>query len=865
MNYYADKEADRLSEYSANGSCVFIGIVDFTTQKNTYTKTDVVKYSNRESIVFPLNCTEENNYYFDNISLIVNGKEMLYNGSFESTNLSNYYQDATNKVTSDMVIEEGGNPIAIEVSSLPKTEYIIGEELDLSKGVLSLIYADGSTKSKSLTDIKISGYNPNSLGEQTLTTSYTNLTTTFKITVKEKDPNAINHFLIISSADMEDAAWDSQFYIILDKNNPILEGDQWECSMDIRAIKTATIGTQTHKAPRELLYWDGIGNIDFSTEWKTVRMAGVFSSKYQGGYSICFNLNDYSKANKYYFDNISFKINGKEVVKNGDFEGDDLSSFIYRYKKGDSQRITEEMVVDKNGNPIVIQPKPYAVFSNGVLTFYYDKNCSSDAYEMRNAYQNSGWASIASKIKKIVFDKSFKDFTPTNCAYWFCNCINLTKIEELNNLNTEMVSNMEYMFAACCNLSYLDINGFNTERVINMRNMFSGCNKVTYLDLEHFCTKQVKNMERMFYCCNNLKTIYIGDNWSTAALTNSNSMFSNCIALVGGAGTKYDEHTSDATYACIDGGAFKRGYFSTKKAIVITISDNKTIATIYDNGMPIQISTDIEVDAINLTRLFISNTTSTIVLPFDIATGKYSGGDFYTFSNMKWENDKWVAEMTKVTSVEAHKPYLFEPTADNLTIIGGVTLKTGAAGFTEQGYWKFTGLYERKDWSSASNKDFGFSGKAVADKGINVGEFVRIGKGVWANPMRCYLTYSGDNPALSKSLSELPTRIEVRLIDETATVIDPDVEPIVEPVDNPDDIETTVSEIVPNSGTRVWVHNKTIFIESTPNTEYQIIDINGKTLKKGITHSDREEVALSRNADGIVIVRIANKSYKIKY
>lgn len=232
---------------------------------------------------------------------------------------------------------------------------------------------------------------------------------------------------------------------------------------------------------------------------------------------------------------------------------------------------------------------------------------------------------------------------------------------------------------------------------------------------------------------------------------------------------------------------------------------------------------------------------------------------------MKWENDKWVAEMTKVTSVEAHKPYLFEPTADNLTIIGGVTLKTGAAGSTEQGYWKFTGLYERKDWSSASNKDFGFSGKAVADKGINVGEFVRIGKGVWANPMRCYLTYSGDNPALSKSLSELPTRIEVRLIDETATVIDPDVEPIVEPVDNPDDIETTVSEIVPNSGTRVWVHDKRIFIESTPNTEYQIIDINGKTLKKGVTHSDREEVDLSRNIDGIVIVRIANKSYKIKY
>ena len=66
----------------------------------------------------------------------------------------------------------------------------------------------------------------------------------------------------------------------------------------------------------------------------------------------------------------------------------------------------------------------------------------------------------------------------------------------------------------------------------------------------------------MFYNCSNLRTIYVGNGWSTAAVTHSANMFSNCTSLVGGQGTTYDANHIDKTYAHIDGGASNPGYFT---------------------------------------------------------------------------------------------------------------------------------------------------------------------------------------------------------------------------------------------------------------------------------------------------------------
>jgi hypothetical protein len=108
-------------------------------------------------------------------------------------------------------------------------------------------------------------------------------------------------------------------------------------------------------------------------------------------------------------------------------------------------------------------------------------------------------------------------------------------------------------------------------------------------------------------------------------------------------------------------------------------------------------------------------------------------------------------------------------------------------------------------------------------------------------------------------MPELPSSIDVILIDATAAVVEPD-----DPTEQPDDdITTPVSELT--SAARVWSYSKTIFIEAQPGTAYQIIGINGAQLLQCITTSTRDEVSLPGNANGIVIVKIGGKSFKIMY
>jgi hypothetical protein len=216
--------------------------------------------------------------------------------------------------------------------------------------------------------------------------------------------------------------------------------------------------------------------------------------------------------------------------------------------------------------------------------------------------------------------------------------------------------------------------------------------------------------------------------------------------------------------------------------------------------------------------------------------------------------------MTKVTSVTAHTPYLFVPNGETFSITGNVTIEatsaTEYATDSEDGKWEFKGIYQRKRWGAedGDNKDYCFAANAIDD--ISVGEFVKIGTYVQVKPFRCYLTRKND---ISKSAEQLPETIQIRLIDETASVITPD-----DPQENTGDITTPVSEIANNNGVKVWSYDGVIYIESAPATAYTIVDMTGRTLKNGVTNSTRETVTLSRTA-GIVIVIINGKTFKVQY
>ena len=126
---------------------------------------------------------------------------------------------------------------------------------------------------------------------------------------------------------------------------------------------------------------------------------------------------------------------------------------------------------------------------------------------------------------------------------------------------------MRQLFDGCSGLTSLDVSNFDTSNVTDMSSMFSWCNGLQQLDLSGFNTSKVTNMSSMFNECRTLRTIYVGDGWTTAAVTSSSYMFDVCYSLVGGKGTAYSSsNPKDKTYAHIDGGTSNPGYFTAKNA-----------------------------------------------------------------------------------------------------------------------------------------------------------------------------------------------------------------------------------------------------------------------------------------------------------
>ena len=143
-------------------------------------------------------------------------------------------------------------------------------------------------------------------------------------------------------------------------------------------------------------------------------------------------------------------------------------------------------------------------------------------------------------------------------------------IIDVSNFDTSNVTNMQCMFCDS-KAATLDLSNFDTSKVTNMQGMFWK-SQATTLDVSHFDTSNVTNMEIMFAYMTNLKTIYASSKFVTTSVTSSTSMFEKSTNLVGGAGTKYNKSYLDKTYARIDGGTSKPGYFTEKPSTFSTDS-----------------------------------------------------------------------------------------------------------------------------------------------------------------------------------------------------------------------------------------------------------------------------------------------------
>ena len=234
---------------------------------------------------------------------------------------------------------------------------------------------------------------------------------------------------------------------------------------------------------------------------------------------------------------------------------------------------------------------------------------------------------LKNNCKKVVFTPSFKQVKPTSCYSWFDSFSNLTTIQGIENLNTEEVKNMMFMFYGCKKLTSLDLSSFKTANVTNMNGMFISCSSLTSLDLSKFNTAEVTGMTYMFGNCSSLTSLDLSS-FNTAKVTEMYYMFNGCSGLT----TIYvsDDFT-------IGNGCSGDNMFSS--------CSNLKGATSYDPGKT-------GIDMANFDGYFtpkiitpyVKWDASTKVLTFKVANTKEAGNGVYDLN--EGENEpEWVGEV----------------------------------------------------------------------------------------------------------------------------------------------------------------------------------------------------------------------------
>ena len=151
----------------------------------------------------------------------------------------------------------------------------------------------------------------------------------------------------------------------------------------------------------------------------------------------------------------------------------------------------------------------YAVLSDEgqTVVFYYDTQKESrGGVDINSGYYSNPY----SRVTTAVFDESFAGYRPTSTACWFNNCLALSGIAGMENLNTENVTDMSNMFSICRSLKSLDVSNFRTDNVTDMGYMFKDCSSLTNLDVSNFNTGNVTDMGSMFSGCSSLTSLDLG-------------------------------------------------------------------------------------------------------------------------------------------------------------------------------------------------------------------------------------------------------------------------------------------------------------------------------------------------------------------
>lgn len=122
--------------------------------------------------------------------------------------------------------------------------------------------------------------------------------------------DGVGHAYVVKSADNPAQTYDTQFFVTA--SQAFNEGDHYRFTMKFKADKAAGSETQAHTAPGAYKHWQFLSSApSFTTEWQEQTWEGTISAEQSGCNTIAFNLAVLKEANTYYFDDISFEIEGE--------------------------------------------------------------------------------------------------------------------------------------------------------------------------------------------------------------------------------------------------------------------------------------------------------------------------------------------------------------------------------------------------------------------------------------------------------------------------------------------------------------------------------------------------------------------------
>ena len=394
----------------------------------------------------------------------------------------------------------------------------------------------------------------------------------------------------------------------------------------------------------------------------------------------------------------------------------------------------------------------YAEFDNATrtLTFRYKGVKPAGAYDLNVESNNLGWEDQKGNIKKVVFDASFAIARPTSCYKWFNGCANLTDIEGIENLNTQNVTDMSWMFNCCYALTSLDVSNFNTEKVTNMSNMFGSCEKLSSLDLSNFNTKRVENMSFMFSVCSTLQTIFASDKFVTNRVFDGNGMFQGCENLKG-----FIDYISNSDKDNYEYANYKTGYFTKlvgkngEKKIGATGETLATENLVLDDGKDFVAYDQFAAKNAFYSRVITERSTwGTLCLPFAIDQSKETECKFYRLTGIDNDNECITLESCEEGIIPAGTPVLFKMNKDEQTLsisvqnVGIVIEPVDGTNVTEPVAETASDVNLVGSFTKIGGKDN--QGLDKNDYIIGKNKFWRVsdlddGKGVGIKPMRAYI------------------------------------------------------------------------------------------------------------------------------